>query len=78
MTDKPRKMSEIMIEMSERLLLDPEAAHSTEAVYVTLFFANLAWNECVGLGAEREQTKNVWQTIKAENPNLWSELLTFC
>ena len=72
--DQSRKLSEIMIEMSERLFRDPEAAHSTEAVYVTLFFANLAWNECVGLGAERERTKNVWQTIEADNPKLWDEL----
>jgi hypothetical protein len=28
----------------------------------------------VGLGAERERTKNIWQTIEAENPNLWDEL----
>jgi hypothetical protein len=68
------KMSDIMKEMSERLLLNPEAAHSSEAVHVALFFANLAWNECVGLGAERERTKNIWQAIEAENPKLWDEL----
>ena len=72
--DQPRKMSDIMKEMSERLLCDPEAAHSPEAFHVALFFANLAWNECVGLGAERERTKNIWQAIEAENPNLWDEL----
>ena len=72
--DQPRKMSDIMKEMSERLFRDPEAAHSPEALHVALFFANLAWNECVGLGAERERTKNVWQAIEAENPNLWDEL----
>jgi hypothetical protein len=53
--DQPRKMSDIMKEMSERLLREPDAAPSPEAAYVALFFANLAWNECVGLGAEREQ-----------------------
>ena len=73
-TDQPRKMSDIMKEMSERLLRDPEAVHSSEAAHVALFFANLAWNECVGLGAEREGTKNVWQAIEAENPKLWDEL----
>ena len=71
---QPRKMSDIMIEMSERLFHDAGAAHSTEAVYVSLFFANLAWNECVGLGGDRERTKNIWQTIEAENPELWDEL----
>ena len=73
-SDQPRKMSDIMKEMSDRLFRDPEAAHSSEALHVALFFANLAWNECVGMGAERERTKNVWQAIEAENPNLWDEL----
>ena len=72
--DQPRKMSDIMMEMSDRLMLDPKAIHSSEARHVALFFANLAWNECVGLGAERERTKNVWQAIEAENPELWNEL----
>ena len=54
---QPRKMSDLMKEMSERLLVNPEAAHSLEAVHVALFFANVAWNECVGLGDERERTK---------------------
>jgi hypothetical protein len=67
-------MSDIMKEMSDRLFRDPDVAHSPEALHVALFFANLAWNECVGLGAERERTKNIWQTIEAENPNLWDEL----
>src|SRR5208283_2725509 len=72
--DQPRKMSDIMKEMMEFLLRDPETAHSSEAVHVALFFANLAWNECVGLGAEPERTKNIWQAIEAEKPNLWDEL----
>ena len=73
-TVQPHKMSDIMKEMAERLFLDPEAAHSSEALHVALYFANLAWNECVGLGVERERTKNIWQTIEAANPKLWDEL----
>ena len=72
--DQPRKMSDIMKEMSDCLFRDPNVAHSSEAAHVALFFANLAWNECVGLDAERERTKNVWQAIEAENPQLWDEL----
>jgi len=56
---QPREMSDILKEMSERLLLNPEAVHSSEAAHVALFFANLAWNECVGLGADRERAKNI-------------------
>jgi hypothetical protein len=73
-TDQFRKMSEIMEEMSMRLLRNPDGPPSSEAVHVALFFANVAWNECVGLGAERERTKNIWQAIEAENPKLWDEL----
>jgi hypothetical protein len=72
--DKPGKMSEIMKEMLERLLRDPQAEPSSEASHVALFLANVAWNECVGLGAEREACRNVWQAIEAEKPDLWDEL----
>ena len=41
----PHKLSEIMEEMSKRLFRDPDAVPSAEAAHVTLFFANLAWNE---------------------------------
>ncbi len=50
-----------------------ESARSSEAVHLALFFANSAWNECVGLGAERQRTKNIWQAIEAESPKLWDE-----
>ncbi|HBO45100.1 MAG TPA: hypothetical protein DD670_14455 [Planctomycetaceae bacterium] len=70
---KPHKMSDIMKETAEQLLRDPEGA-SSEAAHVALFFANLAWNECVGLGAERDACSNVWKMIEAEKPDLWDEL----
>ncbi len=73
-TDQPRKMSEIVKEMLEVLLRNPKAVPSSEASHVAMFFANVAWNECVGLGAERKACRNVWQTIEAENPDLWDEL----
>jgi hypothetical protein len=72
--DQPRKMSDIMKEMLEVLLRNPKAVPSSEASHVAMFFANVAWNECIGLGAEREACRNVWQAIEAENPNLWDEL----
>ena len=73
MTAQPRKMSEIMKEMSERLLRHPSEVPSSEAAHVALFFANAAWNESVGLGDSREGYRNVWETIEAENPELWNE-----
>ena len=73
MTAQPRKMSEIMKEMSEILLRHPRKVPSSEAAHVALFFANAAWNESVGLGDSREGCCNVWETIEAENPELWNE-----
>ena len=72
--DNPRKMSDIMKEMSERLLREPGGSPSSEASHVALFLANIAWNECVGIGAEREACCNVWKSIEAEKPDLWDEL----
>jgi hypothetical protein len=74
MTDRPRKMSEILKEMSESLLFDSCKVPSSEAAHVILFFANVAWNESVGLDGNREGYRTVWKTIEAENPALWDEL----
>lgn len=73
MPDQPRKMSEVMKEMAEGLLRNPDADHSSEAVHVALFFATVAWNEGVGIDGARESYRNVWETIEAEDPELWNE-----
>jgi hypothetical protein len=72
-TEEPRKLSEIMKEMSEMLLRNPGGVPSSEAAHVALLFANIAWNESVGLDHAREGYRNVWETIAAENPVLWNE-----
>ena len=73
MARKPRKMSEMLKEMSEVLLWNPRKPPSSEAAHVALFFANVAWNECVGLDHAREGYRNVWEEIEADNPSLWNE-----
>jgi hypothetical protein len=73
MPAQPRKMSEIMKEMSELLLRHPDKVPSPEAVHVALLFANVAWNESVGIDHARDGYRNVWETIEAENPELWNE-----
>src|SRR5216683_1488077 len=70
---QPRKLSEIMKEMSELLLRNTRGVPSSEAAHVALFFANVAWNESVGMDGAREGYRNVWNTIEAENPELWNE-----
>ena len=74
MTAEPRKMSEIMKEMSGILLRHPNQVPSSEAAHVALFFANVAWNESVGLADSREGYRNIWETIEADNPELWKEI----
>ena len=44
------------------------------AAHVALLFANVAWNESVGLDHPRGGYRNVWEAIAAENPALWGEL----
>ncbi len=73
MPAQPRKMSEIMKEMSETLLRNPGGEPSVEAAHVALLFANAAWNECVGMDHARDGYRNVWEKIEAENPALWNE-----
>ncbi len=73
MPEQPRKLSEIMKEMSETLLRNPGGVPSSEAAHVALFFANVAWNESVGLDHARDGCRKVWETIEAENPALWNE-----
>jgi hypothetical protein len=72
-TEQPRKLSEIMKEMSETLLRNPGGVPSSEAAHVALLFANIAWNETVGLDHAREGYRNVWEMIEAENPALCKE-----
>jgi hypothetical protein len=74
MTPQPCKLSDIMKEMAERLLRHPSKVPSSEAATVALLFANVAWNECVGLVHDREGFRKVWETIEADNPELWNEL----
>jgi len=67
------KMSEIMEEMAQTLLHDPDSS-SWEADHVALFLANAAWNESVGLDHERDTYRSVWEAIEADKPDLWNEL----
>jgi hypothetical protein len=73
MPERARKLSEVMKAMAETLLRHPGGVPSSGAAHVALFFANVAWNESVGLDYAREGYRNVWETIEDENPALWDE-----
>jgi hypothetical protein len=68
------KLSEMLKEMAERLLRDPDGVPSSEAFNVALMFANIAWNETVGLDNARQGFRSLWEQIESENPTLWNEL----
>ena len=70
---QPRKMSEILKEMFEFILRQPNKSPSSQAAEVAPFFANAAWNESVGLDGSREGYRLVWETIESDNPELWNE-----
>lgn len=74
MKKHPDNMSEMLKEMAERLLREPDRVPSSEAFNVALMFANIAWNETVGLDNARQGYRSLWEQIEAENPGLWNEL----
>lgn len=73
MKKPPGKMSEIMKEISGQLFRKPDAIPSSAAAHIALMFANIAWNETVGMVHAREDYRLAWETIEAENPEMWSE-----
>jgi hypothetical protein len=73
MARRSTKMSEIMEDMAQTILRDPDSV-SSEAAHLALFFANVAWNESVGLDHARDGYRNVWEAIEADKPDLWNEL----
>ena len=73
MTQQPPKMSGIMLEMAIRVMRNPRAEPSSEAAHVALMFANIAWNESLGLVRPRQNFRAAWEEIEAENIDLWSE-----
>jgi hypothetical protein len=71
---QPRKMSEILKEMSDLLLRNPGSVPSSQAAHVALMFANFAWNETTGLGHARDGYRAAWEKFEADNPEMWNEL----
>jgi hypothetical protein len=61
MPEQPRKLSEILKEMAERLMRSPRCIPSSEAAHVALLFANVAWNESVGLDhPPQDDAREAW------------------
>jgi hypothetical protein len=62
-----------MKDMALLLLRKPENVPSSEAAHVALMFANIAWNESVGMTTARDGYRKVWESIEAGNPQMWNE-----
>ena len=62
-----------MKEMATRLMRRPDKVPSSEAAHIALLFANIAWNECVGLDHARDNYRIIWEAIEVSNPELWNE-----
>ncbi len=73
MSNQSPKLSEVMKEMAQRLLRHPEQVPSSESAHVALMFANIAWNESVGMTAARDGYRKAWESIEAGNPQMWNE-----
>jgi hypothetical protein len=73
MSSQSPKLSEVMKEMAQRLLRHPDKVPSSEAAHVALMFANIAWNESVGMTAARDGYRKAWESIEAGNPQMWKE-----
>lgn len=73
MPSQSPKLSEIMKDMAQLLLRKPENVPSSEAAHVALMFANIAWNESVGMTAARDGYRKAWESIESENPQMWTE-----
>jgi len=69
---QPRKMSEIIVEMADRLFRNPDTNHSSEAAQVALLVATIAWNETI-LRIPRTSYGSEWKQIEGGKPEMWRE-----
>ena len=73
MPDPVRKLSDALKEMARRSLRDPRRLPSADAIQLALILANVAWNECVGLGRPRDGYGNLLGPIESRKPSVWNE-----
>ena len=69
-----KKLSDIMKEMAEAILVDPAGDFSDEAAHAALLLAHIAWNRSVSASQATVDCHAVLHELEASNPALWSEL----
>jgi hypothetical protein len=68
------KISEIMKELAQLVLKGPGERASPGAAQMSLVLAGSAWNESIGIGNARANTRAARKAIEAEFPRFWDEL----
>ncbi|MDP9350235.1 MAG: hypothetical protein M3P51_01630, partial [Chloroflexota bacterium] len=67
-----RKLSELLKQMAQSILTDPEGEPSAEAAHAALLLAHVAWNRSVeGPGFDYQP---ILREFEQSDPRLWREL----
>jgi hypothetical protein len=69
-----QKLSEILKEMAQTLLINPEKDPSSEAASAALLFASTAWNIAMGQKKDMGSCKTAIREFEECNPTFWDEL----
>ena len=69
-----RKLSEIIKEMAQQLLKDPEAGSTEPATMAALILAGTAWNSAIGDNLMREKHREIIDQIDWDGVTPWEEL----
>ena len=64
-----QKLSKLMKEMAQRVLKDPSAIPSSEAVHASLLLSHVAWNRALGYPASLADYTGLPGEFEASNPD---------
>jgi hypothetical protein len=67
------KLSKILKEMAQTLLINPDKDPSSEAASVALLFASTAWNIAIGQKMDIALCKTAIKDFEEYNPAFWGE-----
>jgi hypothetical protein len=69
-----RRLSEIVKELAQTQLRDPEAVPSSEAAHAALLLTHVGWNRSLGALVPEAQYRQMLEEFESFNPALWNEL----
>ena len=74
MKKDPQKLSQILKEMAQRLLVDPDRRPSSEAASAALLLSSAVWNMAVEQKYDIALCKTAIREFEQSNPTFWDEL----